>query len=179
MDIDSFWEKALKETEIVRTRLKPLGTFEDTELPYIFLSKSIAGVNDTAVRKGKIIVSKPSIVLPHQIPQLFGFDFEKLGLSENSVVNFFLLRGLRYPSLKYNNESYSVDIFEKSLSEARKSFATDLERKEDVHTGLVVGPDDVWPFSVMIFIASVVHRAADADLKKLMDKFRKDDPNNN
>ena len=174
MDIDQYWEKALKETEIVRTRLKPLGTFEDTELPYIFLSKSIVDSSDTAVRKGKVIVSKPSIIPPHQIPQLFGFDFEKLGLSDNSVINFFLLRGIRYPSMKYNNEHYSVDVLEKTLGEASKTFASNLQRQEDIHTGLVIGPDDVWPFSVLIFIASVVHRTADADLRKLFEKFRKD-----
>ncbi|MBI4431174.1 MAG: hypothetical protein HY587_05635 [Candidatus Omnitrophica bacterium] len=176
MDIDKYWEKALKETEIIRTRLKPLATFEDTELPYIFLSRSIVSPGDTAVRKGKVVVDKPSIVLPHQIPQLFGFDFEKLGLSDNSVINFFLLRGIRYPSMKYNNESYSVDVLEKNLADARKSFTADLERREDIHTGLLTGPDDVWPFSILIFIASLAHRAADADVKQIFEKFRKDLP---
>src|SRR3989338_4549787 len=101
MDLQANWEKALKKTEIVRPRVKPLHTFEDTELPYIFISKSLVNQGDTVVRKGKVMANRPTLILPHQIPQLFGFDFEKeMGISEDTVVNFFLLRGIHFPSLK-------------------------------------------------------------------------------
>lgn len=121
MDIKENWENALKNTEIVRSHAKPLKTFEDTELPYILLSKSLVNRGDTVMRKGKVLVSRPSLLSPNQLPQLDGFDFEKdMGISEDSILNFFLVRGIRYPSLKYSNEPYALDVIEKGLNEARK-----------------------------------------------------------
>jgi len=173
LDIQENWDKALRKTEIVRTRLKPLGAFSDTEIPYTFLSESLLNKGDTVVRSGSVIVTKPSLILPDHLPQLFGFDFEKMGFNDNSVVNFFLLRGIHYPTLKYTNESYSLDIFEGNLGHAKKKYANELQRKEDIHTGLVIGPDDTWAFSVLIFVATVIERTAGSDITKMIDQIRK------
>ena len=64
MDIERIWEKALKRTEIIRSRIQPLDTFEATLIPYIFLSESPAGTSGTFVRKGQVLVEKPALVLP-------------------------------------------------------------------------------------------------------------------
>ena len=77
MNIQDGWEKALKYTKIIRPRPKDLLTFEATEVPYIFLSESLVNLGDTVVRKGQIMVEKPAIILPSNMPQFEGFDFEK------------------------------------------------------------------------------------------------------
>ncbi|MEK6732717.1 MAG: hypothetical protein AABY55_03740, partial [Candidatus Omnitrophota bacterium] len=77
MNIQDGWEKALKHTKIIRPRPKALLTFETTEVPYVLLSESSVNLGDTVVRKGQILVEKPAIILPSNLPHFEGFDFEK------------------------------------------------------------------------------------------------------
>ena len=103
MDIQEAWQKALKQTEIVRPRVEPLSRTAATELPYIFLAESAVNRGDTVVRTGAITVEKPSIILPSNLPHFEGFEEdEKSSWKENAVMQFFLVRGVRFPSLKYN-----------------------------------------------------------------------------
>jgi len=174
MDIVERWEKALKKTEIVRPRVKPLLTFDTTELPYIFLAESALNYGDCVVRKGKILAEKPQIVLPENLPQFEGFDFEKEPeINQDTVINFLLVRGVRFPSYKYNNKTSSLDIFEGSLSKAVNHFKRQLQRKEDVHAGLVIGPEDCWQFSAMIFICTMIARSAEKDVKNILEDFER------
>ena len=174
MDIQNNWEKALKNTEIIRSRVQDLMTFADTKVPYIFLSESSVNIGDTVVRKGEILVEKPAIILPPNVPSFEGFDFEPGKISgEESVINYLLVRGVTLPSLKYNNQTFSLDIHEGKLGQALKYYKSQLESREDVHTGLVVGPEDCWQFSVLIFICSQVAKNAQTDIKKLWNDYRK------
>ena len=83
------------------------------------------------------------------------------------------MRGISFPSLKYDNRTQSLDIHEGKLSQAIKNFQEDLQRKEDVHTGLVVGPEDCWQFSLLIFICTQVAKNADQDIRHLLDEYKK------
>lgn len=176
MDFYGAWARALKETEIVRSRVSLLSTSSDTKVPYIFLSPSTINDGDTVVRKGEIVVHRPSLILPPNIPQFEGFDFEKgEGMSDNSVISFLLVRGVALPSLKYNNKTYSLDLFEGGLERAVSFFANRLEREEDVTTGLMTGHEDTWQLSVVIFICSQIARNTESDIRRLMDEYRRDD----
>lgn len=174
MDTYEAWEKALKHTEIIRSRVQALATHADTHVPYILLSESTVNMGDTVVRKGEILVDKPSIILPPNIPQFEGFDFEKEGhFHENEVINFLYVRGITVPSLKYNNKTYSLDVREGTLNDAIRYYMDQMQQKEDVHTGLIAGPEDCWQFSALIFICSQVARNAQDDIKKLLDEYKK------
>ncbi len=174
MNIQDAWEKALKNTEIIRPRVQPLYTFEATHLPYIFLAESKINAGDTLVRKGEVRVEKPSIVLPSNLPQFEGFDFEEeMKLNEDFLMSFFLVRGISFPSMKYNHKTSSLDIVEGSLSRAVQNQLTELQKNEDVHTGLITGSEDVWQFSALIFICGQVARSADGDIRKLLDDMRR------
>ncbi len=173
MDIQGHWEKALKGTEIVRPRVQPLQTFEATHLPYIFLAESFVNTGDTVVRKGEIVVEKPAIILPQNLPQFEGFEFEKEFPSQQDFLStFFLVRGIKFPSLKYNNKTDSLDIREGKMRAAIEHYLHELQKKEDVSTGLLVGPEDCWQFSVLIFICSQILKQSDGDIRKLFDRFR-------
>ncbi len=176
MDYHGAWARALKETAIIRSRVSLLNTFSDTHVPYIFLSPSIINVGDTVVRKGEVVVHRPSLILPPNIPQFEGFEFEKeTGIDDNSVINFLLVRGVALPSLKYNNKTSSLDIFEGDLPKAISFFANRLEREEDVLTGLMSGHEDTWQLSLVIFICSQIAKNTDSDIRRLMEEYRKDD----
>ena len=170
MNIQEFWEKAVKKTEIVRPRVTPLSSYDVTHLPYISLAESAVNSGDTVVRKGEVLVQKPTIVLPHNLPQFEGFDFEKeMQVNEDLFKSFLLVRGVQFPAMKYNNRSVSVDVFEGSLSKAIEHHKAQLQQHENVHTGLIAGPEDCWQFSVILFVCGQVARSADGDIKRLLD----------
>ncbi|MBI2095457.1 MAG: hypothetical protein HYT89_04770 [Candidatus Omnitrophica bacterium] len=170
MDIQESWEKALRFTEIIRPRVQPLHAFAVTRVPYVFLSESAVNTGDTVVRKGEVVVEKPSIVLPFNLPRFEGFEFgEEAPFDEESLNTFFLVRGVSFPSFKYNNKTSSVEVFEGGLSKAIKDYSSTLSKAEDVHSGLVIGPEDAWQFSVIIFACSQVSRSAHHDIRRLLD----------
>lgn len=176
MNIQDAWEKALKSTRIIRSRAHELQTFSDTNIPYVFLSKAVVNAGDTIVRKGEVTVQKPTIILPSHLPQFDGFDFEKeFEIGQDIVTNFLLVRGITFPSMKYNNKTSSLDIYEGHLEKATAYYKDKLQLKEDVHSGLIVGPEDCWQFCVLIFMCTQVAKSVNSDIRKLLERFRKED----
>jgi hypothetical protein len=174
MDFNEIWNKALRKTEIVRPRVVPLATHNVTRLPYICLSESAINPGDTAVRRGEVIVERPSIVLPYNTPQFEGFDFERgMRVNEELFKSFLLVRGVQFPGMKYNNKSHSLDVHDGALSRAIDYFKRELQKTENVHTGLIAAPEDCWQFSVLLFICSQVARSADNDFKRLFDDMHR------
>jgi len=176
MDFEIMWNKALKNTEIIRSRVQALSMAGDTHVPYLLLSESSINVGDTIVRKGEVLVQKPSLFIPPNNPQFQGFEFENdtdEKFDENSFINFLIVRGISLPSLRYDNKTSSLDIYEGKLSEAIKHHQKILQQQENVHTGLVVGPEDCWQFSIMIFICSQIIKNADQDIQRLLDEYHK------
>jgi len=175
MDIESLWSKALKNTEIIRSRVQTLLVTSDTMVPYILLSESSINMGDTLVRKGAVKVQRPSLILPPNNPQFEGFEFhsDERSFNENSVVNFLLVRGITLPSFRYDNKTNSLDVYEGKLSDAIKNYESQLQQSENVLTGLITGPEDCWQFSLLIFICSQIVRDADHDIRKLLNEYRK------
>lgn len=174
MDIYKAWERALRETEIIRTRVQGLMTFQDTSVPYVLLSESLVNVGDTVVRKGEVVVEKPSLILPPNLPQLKGFDLEEtFDDAQENFFNFLLVRGVVLPSLRYNNRTSSLDVFEGKLSQAIQFHQEALQHQENVTTGLITGPEDCWPFSLLIFTCAQVAKNANQDIRKLLDEYKK------
>lgn len=174
MDIDEVWNRALRETEILRSRISGLANLEATRLNYLFLAESMVNIGDTVVRRGDILVRKPLIFLPRYHPLFEGFEFKKdYGLDDDSVTTFLLMRGVQFPSLKYSHEAHRLDIFEGSLKEAIRQFKDQLERQEDIQTGLVVGPEDSWQFSLLIYVATLIERSAPEDVRQFLEQLRR------
>ncbi len=169
MNIHDAWEKALKETDIVRSRVLSLQTFGETHVPYILLSPSSINMGDTVVRQGEVTVQKPALVLPPHIPQFEGFDLEE----QDSMINFLLVRGISLPSLKYDNKTHQLDVFEGRMEDAIQFYGNRLQREENTAAGLVAGPEDVWQFSLLIFICSQIARNSSIDIRRLMDEYHK------
>lgn len=175
MDIQDAWAKALKETDIIRSRFLGLQTFETTQVPYVLLSASSINPGDTVVRTGEISVDRPALILPPHAPQFEGFSFDALHASEDSLINFLLVRGVTLPSLKYNNKNNALDIFEGSVDDAIQHYGNRLQREENTSTGLIVGPGDIWQFSLLIFICSQIARNSSGDMRRLIEEFKQRD----
>ena len=172
MDMHDAWEKALKTTRIIRGRVQPLSSHETTRLPYTYLSESSINRGDAVVRRGEVSVERPAIVLPSGLPQFEGFDFEdEMGLSEDFLRTFFLVRGVSFPSMKYRNLS-SIEVYEGTLASAIEHYQAELARREDVTTGLIAGREDCWPLGVLIFVAGQAARSAPNDLRRLYGDYR-------
>ena len=147
MDFDKAWKKALSETEIIRSRVQILSSYTNTPVPYILLSESSINDGDTVVRKGSVIVKKPALIIPPHNPQFYGFEFDQEEkFEQNSFINFLLIRGVAFPSLKYDNRTHCLDVFEGRLSTAVNHYNKNLQFAEDIKTGLIVAPDDCWQF---------------------------------
>lgn len=175
MDMQDKWDKALKQTRIIRPRVHTLSTFETTSMPYIFLTESSVNIGDTVVRKGRVHVDKPMLFVPKDSPKFDGFDFEEdLHLNQDTIINFLLVRGIRFPSYKYSNKTSHLNVFEGPLKKAIGFFSNKLERQEDVHSGLIVGPGDCWQFSVMMFVGQMVSKSAEGDIKRILERFKKE-----
>jgi len=173
MNMQEKWVKALDNTCIVRPRVQELLTFSATSLPYIFLSESSINSGDTVVRKGEVLVEKPSLILPYNLPQFEGFESgEQPDLNKDLFANFLLVRGINFPSLKYNNKTYSLDVREGNLDKAVDFYLGRLQQEEDVSTGLLTGPEDCWQFSMLIFICTQAARSAEGDIKRIMRELK-------
>lgn len=172
MNIEEVWQKALDNTEITRPRVRPLSSSENTEIDYIFLARCQAEAGHTLVKTGKVLVERPSIVLAHNLPQFYGFDFDKdLSLSQDSVINFFLVRGVKFPTLKYNNQTQKQKLLSDDIDKVKAKFSNKLQRSEDVHTGLITGLQDTWQFSVLIFVCCMIAKSLDSDIRKTFERF--------
>ncbi len=169
MDIYDFWIKALKNTQIIRPRVNGLLSQADTAVPYILLSESSVNIGDTVVRKGEVIVEKPALLLPPASPQLEGFQFEEEeSFKQDAFVNFLLVRGVTLPSMKYNNTTNALEVFEGNLEQAVSHYQNFLQRQENVTTGLIAGPEEGWQFSILVYICSQVARNAPTDIRNLL-----------
>ena len=167
MNFEEKWQKTLEETRILRFFKHPLSFQEVTVLPYIFLGPSVMNLGDTVVRKGKVEVDKPFIFLPKNIPQFMGFNLEEeLGADENLLRLFFMVRGINFPSLKYKHEISTVDVCEQEPEKALESYKRELERQEDLITGLVYGPTECWQLSVLFYVSLLISRSAPRDFEK-------------
>ena len=177
MDFEQMWAKALKHTEIIRSRVQSLSMSGDTHVPYLLLSESSINIGDTVVRKGEVLVQKPSLFIPPNNPQFEGFEFEddndREMFDQNSFMNFLIVRGISLPSFRYDNKTSSLDIYEGKLSAALKHHQKLLQKQENVHTGLLIGPEDCWQFCVLIFICSQIVKNADQDIQRLLDEYHK------
>jgi hypothetical protein len=173
MDLEEKWNKALTQTEIIKFRLSYLSAFESTSLPYIFLAESSINLGDTVMRKGKILVHRPEIVLPEDMPQFKGFQLKQdYQVNADTLRMFFLVRGISFPSLKYEHEISKLDIYEGPLEKAKSYFKQELERTENIKTGLIIGPEDTWQLSLFIYVGLLIGKSIPSDLRKLWEKFQ-------
>jgi len=170
IDIDKKWQEALKKTKIVRSKYGKLETFKKTVVPYVLVSKSLVNKNTTVVREGKVEVSPVMIHLPSGNFEFYGFDFKKTtDYSDEIIKSFLIIRGVQLPSMKYSNTQVKLEVFDKPVEEIIKEYKELLLRKEDIDTGIIISIPDIWQFSLIIYLANLVAKSIDNDIKNIFD----------
>ncbi len=171
--MDELWNEAINNTEIVRLPIKRLLTFGLTNFDYVFLGESLVNKGDTVVRKGKLSIDKPALILPGNMPTFKGFNTEDgIGL-DSKLSSFFYVRGISFPSLRYTNEICEIDIFEGSLTEAERHYLDEVRNNELISTGIVIGSDMSWQFSVLLMSCHIIDNYVDRDLREIINKIKK------
>ena len=174
MSLEQLWNEALKETEIVRLPVKRLHTFGSTLLEYIFLGPSTVNQGDTVVRKGKLDIERPTLVLPNNFPSFEGFTSDTSPeIKDDQLPSFFYMRGIRFPSFKYKNEPYELDVYEGSVARAEKMYCEQIRTHEKIATGIVIGKDSSWQFSVILLGCHMIDAHVDSDLKAILNHIKK------
>ncbi|MFN3551341.1 MAG: hypothetical protein ACK4WJ_06005 [Endomicrobiia bacterium] len=172
IDIEKKWEEAVKKTKIIRSKYGKLETFKKTIVPYVLINKSVINKNTTVVREGKVEVSPVMIHLPKGNFEFYGFDFKKTtDYSDDLIKSFLLIRGIQLPSMKYSNTEIKLDVFDKPVEEVVEEYKNLLSRKEDIETGIILGIPDIWQFSLIIYLSSLVVKSVDNDIKNILDLF--------
>lgn len=176
MNIEGLWQKAISKTEIYRARLKYLYTFDQTALSYIYLAESAVNEGDVVRRQGSVMVQRPIVFLPGDMPQLEGFEIEdrNLSIGNDAVAAFLFMRGVSFPTMKYLNQTVKLDVIPGPLSKAIKHYKEDLEKKEDINTGLLVSPEDCWQFAVLIYAAVLAAKSIPEDIKNILKRMGQD-----
>jgi len=150
-----------------------LYTFDQTVLPYVYLAESVVNTGDIVVRKGKITVEKPIILLPGNLPQFEGFqiDDKSFETSNDSVAMFLFMRGISFPSMKYSNQTQKLEVIPGPLSKVVNRFKRELEKKEDISTGLIISSEDCWQFSILIYAAALAAKSVPEDIKNILKRM--------
>lgn len=170
IELNKKWEEAVKKTKIIRSRYTKLETFKKTVVPYVLVNKSLVNKSSTVVREGKVEVSPAIIHLPYSKFELQNFKFkETTNYSDEIVKSFLLIRGVQLPSMKYSNTEVKLEVVDKPLDEVIKEWQELFQRKEDIETGLIISIPDIWQFSLIIYLASLVVKSADSDIKNFLD----------
>lgn len=127
------------------------------ELPYICLGTPIEGEFGTTRVRGKIQVSPRFIIRPsHLLPnyrEIFGDD----NVDEELAGRMFGFMGFAGRPVECKSEYLEVEHFDTTIDEMLSRSLDELERFEDISTGVIIAPDSrYYPVSVERFIASIL-----------------------
>ncbi len=172
-----FWY-AVNNTEIVLVPSQHLETFGTTILNYTLISQDMDNPNKTKVRKGKMVASKPQIIMPNMyaktILEGFGKEAEQYvkWLKENE-------KELKIIQYGYNlkQEAFSeyeiTDNIETVVYRARK----EIEESRDKLMALVIGVDQPWDVSLLKLFSVVTQKSAAHNFKEMLSHNLFDDIN--
>lgn len=171
MELEDAFKMAQEDTRFIKERRNLLYTFGATRLPYICLSVSSENVEQVMVRTGEVMADKPQIALPGEMFSFEGFEDLMENLSgDEQVVS--LARRISMPPSKYVNK-LDLPVKEKGpLSEAIQRVVNRLENDNDVRTGVISAPDQVWPLSVLLYVGSQVARSAQSNVQEHFEHLR-------
>ena len=127
------------------------------ELPYVCLGESSESGFTTTQVKGKIQVSPRFVIRPaHYEPsyeEIFGEDNVDLAL----VGRIFGFMGFQGRPVQCKSEHLEIDHLNSSVDRVLGETLDNLERHEDITTGVIISPNArYYPISIERFISSVL-----------------------
>lgn len=170
MEMEKAFKMAQENTRFIKERKNLLYTFGATRLPYICLSVSSEDSNYVMVRSGEVMADKPQIAVPGEIFSFEGFS-ESDELSGDDLV-ISLARRISMPPSKYVNKADSAVRETCALDDAVQRVLNRLDNDNDVRTGVISAPDQVWALSVLLYVGSQVARSAPSNVQEHFEHLR-------
>lgn len=172
MELDEAFKRAETDTKFVKVRKNLLYTFGGTRLPYICISQMTGDGDFVMVRSGEVLAEKPQIALPGEMFAFEGFeDFWEEFADGEPVVS--LARRISMPPSKYINKSEGAPKRETGpMSAVVDRVVNRLENDNDVRTGVITGPEEVWGLSIFLYVANQVARSAQSNVQEHMEHMR-------
>lgn len=150
---------AARETQIVYTPPKLLETFGETNVVYNLVSPLPNG--QVRLRKGLVKAARPRILTPYFYKQqmLENFGDNARDYLEKILSRKDSLRIIQY-GLCFEKQEYSEQIVSGQPEEIARQIAADAQDDLAEVQGVIIGPDDYWEVSLMVFINALVQRSA-------------------
>lgn len=172
MELDDAFKLAEQDTKFVKVRKNLLYTFGSTRLPYICISQLTGEGDFVMVRSGEILAEKPQIALPGEMFAFEGFEefWEEFADGEPVVS---LARRISMPPSKYVNKTEGVPSREQGpMGQVVERVMNRLDHENDVRTGVITAPEEVWGLSILLYVGSQVARSAQSNVQEHMEHLR-------
>ena len=170
MEMEEAFKLAQEDTKFIKERKNLLYTFGATRLPYICISQDRENADFVTVRSGEVLADKPQIAIPGEMFSFEGFEELKEMFEDEPFVA--LARRISIPPSKYVNKAESTERAPAPMSEVIQRVVNKLENDNDVRTGVISAPDQVWSLSVLLYVGSQVARSAQSNVQEHFEHMR-------
>lgn len=127
------------------------------ELPYICIGSSIEPGSATTLVKGKVRVSPRFVIRPSQYESSYEDIFGEENIDEGLTGRVFGFLGFRGKPVECTSEFLDVKHLDVSVDRQLDQTLDDLERHEDITTGVIITPNArYYPVSIERFISSIL-----------------------
>lgn len=175
MDLEDAFKLAQSATQFIRIRKNLLYTFGATRLPYICVSQERRDLGGVTVRTGEVMADKSQIAIPGQTPAIEGLewfdDFNRDGGAREGLA-VLLARRISMPPSKYSNTAGSERREPGPLAQTLERIVNHLDGENDVRTGVIFAPEQVWGLSVLLYVGSQVARSAPSNIQEHFEHLR-------
>jgi hypothetical protein len=127
------------------------------ELPYVCLGTPLKGGAGSTEVKGTIQVSPRFVIRPAHYSPSYGEIFGEDNIDTSISGRIFGFLGFRDRPVECTSEHIEVRHFEATVDELLSRNLDDLERREDITTGVIITPESrYFPVSIERFIATIL-----------------------
>lgn len=128
------------------------------QLPYVCLGEALEDEHATLEVRGKVHVSPRFVLRPKHLEPEYQEIFGEDNVDSELAGRVFGFLGFRNEPVECKSEHLEVRQVDASLERVLEGVLDELERQEDITTGVLLTPDSrYYPVSIERFIASVVH----------------------
>ena len=127
------------------------------ELPYVCLGAGIEKDSQTTRVRGKVQVSPRFVIRPQHLEPSYGEVFGEENVDSALSGRLFGFMGFRSRPVECKSEGLELQYLDASVDRVLSETLDDLERREDITTGVFVTPDArYFPVSIERFISSII-----------------------
>jgi hypothetical protein len=147
-----------RHTEIVRKPTFGIVTGYH-ELPYVCLGATDSAGRGTTEVRGKIHVSPRFLIRPAHLEPSYEEVFGEENVDRALAGRIFGFLGFKGRPVECRSEHLRVQMLEVRIEQALSRVLDELERHEDISTGVIITPDSrYYPVSIERFISSIIEQ---------------------